>query len=157
MKPQKKKILKDICFLSFLFCVFIFTRTVIQPVTVIGQSMEPTLKEYRMLLADRTVEAEEYERNDIVVARVDNAHLIKRIIGLPGETIQIKDSHIYVNGEKIEDVYVGDDFESRGLSEPITLKEKEYIIMGDNRNNSYDSRDFGAVHIDDFVGKILFK
>lgn len=157
MKPQKKKILKDICFLSFLFCVFIFTRTVIQPVTVVGQSMEPTLKEYQMLLADRTVKAEEYERNDIVVARIDNMHVIKRVIGLPGETVQIKDSSIYINGEKIEDVYTGEPFDSRGLSNAVTLKENEYIIIGDNRNNSSDSRDFGAVHIDDFVGKILFK
>lgn len=122
---------------------------------VVGQSMEPTLKEYRMLLADRTVKAEEYERNDIVVARVDNSYLIKRIIGLPGETVQIKDSNIYINGEKIEDIYVGDNFESRGLSKPVTLKEDEYIIMGDNRNNSYDSRDFGAVKFDVLAGRIL--
>lgn len=155
MKKEKKKILKDICFLSFLFCFFLFTRLVIQPVTVVGNSMEPTLEEYQMLLADRTVKAEEYERNDIVVVKVDNMHVIKRVIGLPGETVQIIDSNIYINNEKIEDVYVGNDFESRNLSTPITLQNNEFIVLGDNRNFSYDSRDFGPVFYEDFVGRII--
>lgn len=154
MKEQKKRILKDICFLSFLLCVFIFSRTVIQPVFVVGESMEPTLKEKQLLLADRTATAEDYERGSIVIADVDDKFLIKRIIATPGDTIQIINSDIYINGTLFDDV-CDEDFEAGILSQKITLKENEYIILGDNRNNSYDSRDFGAITESDIIAKVI--
>ena len=83
-------------------------------------------------------------------------YYIKRIIGLPGETVQIVDGYIYINGKQLDEHYGNEIIEEAGMAaEPVTLGEDEYFVMGDNRNNSQDSRvsDVGAIHRDELMGR----
>ena len=94
-------------------------------------------------------------RFDIVVLKIDGRedNLIKRIIGLPGETVEIKDNDIYINDKKLEDKY------GYGVTyniDKVTLKKDEYFILGDNRKISLDSRVFGTIHKDEIKGTTDF-
>lgn len=91
----------------------------------------------------------------------DNTFYIKRIIGLPGETIQIDgEGNIWINGEILEESYGREIIRDPGLAvEPITLGEDEYFVMGDNRNNSSDSRveAVGNIHRDEIIGRAFIR
>ena len=100
------------------------------------------------------------ERFDIIIFPYQwepNTYYIKRIIGLPGETIQIDDEgNIYIDGEMLRENYGLERIQNPGLArEPVTLGEDEYFVLGDNRNNSTDSRfaEVGVIHRDDIVGR----
>ena len=104
------------------------------------------------------------ERFDVIVFELKdqpNIHYIKRVIGLPGETVQIIDGLVYINGEKLEgDIYCSEPIRNAYMAEhPITLQENEFFVMGDNRNNSKDSRavDVGPVKRSQIIGKALFR
>ena len=118
---------------------------------VVGDSMEPTLSNGNVLLVDLRADIERY---DIVVFKHEYKYLVKRVIGCPGETVQIMENVIYINGEPIKDsVNVQMDVDKYGLAkEPVTLKENEYFVLGDNRNNSNDSRAFGAINENIILG-----
>lgn len=84
-------------------------------------------------------------------------YYIKRVIGLPGETIQLKGSDIYINGEKLEENYGKDPIEEDGIAAvPIVLGEDEYFVLGDNRGNSTDSREIGPVKTKNIAGKVVW-
>lgn len=96
------------------------------------------------------------ERFDVVVLTEadNNEKIIKRVIGMPGDSVAIKDGNIYINDEKIEDKYaygVTSDYER------ITLDDDEYFILGDNRLISKDSRYFGPIKGEDIKGKVIFR
>lgn len=131
----------------------LITTFLFQFCKVSGASMEPTLKEGDVLLINKI--SKDYERYDVVVVVHNGVLLIKRLIALPGETIQIKDNDIYVNGSKINDV-VSCNTMPRLAENKIQLSENEYFVLGDNRPNSYDSRDIGPVNKNDVIGKIVF-
>ena len=121
-------------------------------VFTVGESMYPTLKDGQILAVNTHDKIP--GRGDIVIFKSKNYSkvLIKRVIGLPGEKIIIKNNNIYINGQIIKD-YVDIDMESYGiLKEEITLKENEYFAMGDNRNHSYDCRDIGPLLKDEIIG-----
>ena len=87
----------------------------------------------------------------------DNTYYIKRIIGMPGETVQIKNGYVYIDGERLlSDIY-GNELikDPQTAADPITLKENEYFVMGDNRNHSMDSRDpsVGVLTKEDLIGR----
>ena len=95
------------------------------------------------------------KHNDIVVIRKNNKTIIKRLVGLPNDKIEIND-YLYINGEKKDNLYI----EDRGnISNAIFLKDNEYFVLGDNRQNSIDSRfdEIGIISRDEIIGKIIKK
>lgn len=166
---MKKKVFRELIgtglyFLIVLLAILLLITYVGQRTRVDGESMEPTLQDGDNLIVDKiSYRFKEPERYDIVVFRpFENerrTYFIKRIIGLPGETIQIKgDGSIYIDGEKLYEAYgkevIRPDTIGRA-SDPITLDEDEYFVIGDNRNNSGDSRSMavGNVHRRQIIGR----
>ncbi len=148
-----------VCLLA-LVIVFYFGRQVKNS----GDSMRPAVLDGDIVLVNRMIyDASKPKRSDIIVFKPngnENARsYIKRIIGLPGETVQIKDGEIYIDGEKLEEKYETTAIEDAGTaSEEITLDGDEYFVLGDNRRNSEDSRmaDIGHVKRSEIEGKAWF-
>lgn len=162
MNKQLKEILStSLYLLVVLVLTFLVVTYVGQRTKVIGSSMEPMLSDGDNLIVDKTsYRFEDPKRFDIIVfpfRYAEKTYYIKRIIGLPGETIYIdEDGVIYIDGEVLTESYGKEVIADPGRAyEPITLGEDEYFVMGDNRNNSSDSRDpvVGNIHRDEFIGK----
>ncbi len=141
--------------ITFFIITFVGQRTYVS-----GSSMENTLSHGDNLIVDKiTYRFSDPKRYDIIVfpfRHEENVYYIKRIIGLPGETIQIQDGSICINGEILSESYGREVMKSAGLAEdPITLGEGEYFVLGDNRNDSMDSRDPGVstIHRDEIIGR----
>lgn len=141
--------------LTYLIITYVGQRT-----RVSGSSMETTLSDGDNLIVDKlSYRFQDPKRFDIVVFPYkyeENTYYIKRIIGLPGDTVQVKDGYTYINGELLEsDIYGAEVMIEAGTaSEPITLGEEEYFVLGDNRNHSLDSRDpsVGILKREDLIG-----
>ena len=153
MEKVKKIIWELIPYIGIIILIIIIRAYIITPVRVDGDSMKKTLEDGDILLLYKMAEI---NRGDIVVLdeKDDNEIIIKRIIGLPGETIEIKHGHIYINDEVIEDNYVYGDTSDYDC---ITLADDEYFILGDNRLISKDSRYFGPVKESDLMGEVVFR
>jgi len=127
--------------------------------SISGHSMEPTLNDGdNIVLRHAFVD---YERYDLVVVSTKNHEeiddfMIKRIIGLPGETLSIEDGSVYIDGVELHEPYLGNalTYCSNNHTCTFELEEDEYFLMGDNRQNSYDSRNTGSFSIDDFYGRV---
>lgn len=139
---------------------FLVTKFLGQRTEVFGQSMEPTLHDHDNLITDKiTYRFREPARYEIIVFPFDkekDVNYIKRIIGLPGETIQVIDGYVYINGEQLNEDYGNEVMESSGIAEvPITLSDDEYFVLGDNRNHSGDSRqsNVGPIKRDEILGR----
>ena len=160
-KTLKEILSTSIYLLMVLALTFLVVTYVGQRTKVSGSSMEPTLNDGDNLIVDKiSYRFAEPERFDIIVFPFryeERTYYIKRIIGLPGETVYIDENgNIYIDGEILEEGYGKEVIQDPGRAyEPITLGEGEYFVMGDNRNNSSDSRDpvVGNIHRDEFVGK----
>ncbi len=163
---MKKSIAKEILSTSiYLLCVLLVTYLIInyvgQRTEVQGSSMEPTLQNADNLIVDKiTYRFNDPKRFDIIVFPFqyeEDTYYIKRIIGLPGETVRIDlEGVIYINGEELKEGYGREIIQDPGrAAEEITLGEDEYFVMGDNRNNSTDSRNelVGNIHKDDIIGR----
>ena len=143
---------------TYLVITFVGQRTVVE-----GESMETTLSDGDNLIVEKlTYRFNDPDRFDIIVFPYqyqEDTYYIKRIIGLPGETVQIDEKgNIYINGEILQESYGREIIfpENVGIAiDPIVLGEDEYFVMGDNRNNSSDSRTeiVGNIHRDDIIGK----
>ena len=141
--------------LTWLIITFVGQRT-----RVSGHSMEATLHDGDNLIVDKlSYRFRDPKRFEIIVfpyRHKENTYYIKRIIGLPGETVQVKDGYVYIDGEKLDENYGLEVMEDAGIAaEPIELGEDEYFVLGDNRNHSLDSRDpsVGILHIDELIGR----
>ncbi|SFR95535.1 signal peptidase I [Anaeromicropila populeti] len=166
-KKSREKFLIEIFLwiLLFILCAVVVPKYVIQRAMVTGSSMENTLFDGEQLLLDKiSYRIGEPKRFDVVVfyPQIDDPeeHFVKRVIGLPGETIQIIGSEIYINGKVLEEQYGKDPIQYAGIAvEPITLGEDEYFLMGDNRTVSYDSRreEIGPVHKEAIDGKAILR
>lgn len=157
-----KNIVEWILYLAFvaLACYFII-NFVGQRTEVQGESMEPSLQNGDNLIVDKiSYRFKEPKRYDVIVfpySQQDKVFYIKRIIGLPGETIQIIDGYVYIDGKLLEDEKYGKEvMNDPGIAEnAITLSSEEYFVLGDNRNHSRDSRSpsVGVLTYDDLIGK----
>lgn len=148
------KIIKEILPYVLIIIAVILIRTfIITPVRVDGASMNQTLKNGEILLLYKLANI---NYGDIVVIdeEKENEIIIKRIIGMPGDTVKIKDNTVYVNDEILEEDYA---YGETSDYEEITLGEDEYFILGDNRPISKDSRYFGPVKKDEIIGKVIFR
>lgn len=155
--------LKDliICMVS----VFIITNFIVRPVQVKGNSMYPTLHDESIGFSDTLgYHIGEIERFDIVIVYIEekNEYIVKRVIGLPGETVSYSNGNLYINGEYVEETFLQQEYvESFGegwmsdVSE-ITLGNDEYYCLGDNRPHSSDSRYYGPFKKDQIKSKGIF-
>ena len=162
---KKSVIGETVSFILYIAVVFLVTFLVIhyvgQRTQVSGSSMEYTLSDGDNLIVDKiSYRFYEPERFDIIVfpfQQEEDTYYIKRIIGLPGETVQIgEDGTILINGMELEESYGREVIQEPGAAaEPLTLREGEYFVLGDNRNASSDSRDpsVGMIQREDIVGR----
>lgn len=136
-----------------------------QSVTMIGQSMDPALTNQDIVLINKCAYTfKDPQRYDIVAFKLkddtESYFNIKRIVALPGETIQIKNGHIFINGEVLNDMPFDDLIMTEGLAiDEVKLDEDEYFLMGDNCNNSEDSRyvNIGNISKKEINGKVVFR
>lgn len=148
-----------------IFVLFLAPKYIVEKVLVDGTSMENSLHSGEKLLIEKVSRYfDGPERFDIVVFTKNHGTYtktyIKRIIGLPGETVQIIDNVIYINGEELKENFGKDPMDTAGIAdEPILLGEDEYFVLGDNRLVSVDSRDksVGAVKKEELDGVVFLR
>lgn len=159
-----KKILKFLFQLLLTFVIaiiltLIINKYVLQLDIVTGKSMENNFKNGQIIVINKLLKLNPVKRYDVIVFKTNdnyNKYLIKRVYGVPGDTIKISDSKIYINNKIIEDNYKKEETFKSGIAKnPIVLKQGEYFVLGDNRNNSYDSRHetLGVITEKDIEGK----
>jgi signal peptidase I len=131
-----------------------------QPVKVEGTSMTPALADQERIFINKFVyRLEPIERGDVVVFWYPLDHtksFIKRVIGLPGDEVEIRRGRVYINGAALDENYVPEQFADRSSFAPMTVPPHSYFVMGDHRISSNDSRIFGPVPEDFIYGKAVF-
>jgi len=151
---------------AFIILMLVFTF-VLRKNTVVGSSMYPTLEDGEHVIVNVAASyLTDIERFDVVVVHSpDNKDLwVKRVIGLPGETISYQDGILYVDNKEIEEPFLDKNYAEQVVKQqqlktftqdmaPVTLKDNEYFLMGDNRNNSMDSRSVGPFTRDKIIAK----
>lgn len=174
-EPLGKRIVKEILDLVriFIICfvsIFLITQFIVKPIRVEGSSMYPTLEDGEIGLTNVfAVKFLGISRYDVVIVynTERDEHWVKRVIGMPQETIEGKDDIIYINGEPIEQAFLDEAYIKNAVGEeqftsdfgPVTLAQDEYFLMGDNRYRSEDSRVHGPFKESEITGKdtlILF-
>lgn len=143
--------------------VFLLTYFfLIQPHRVQGDSMLPNFVNGELILTDKiSYKIRQPSRGDVVVFRAPQdagKDFIKRIVGLPGETLELAEGKIYVNGNAIDEQYLGPGFVTLGGSflregAKVIVPDAEYLVLGDNRNHSSDSREWGTIKKSEVVGR----
>jgi signal peptidase I len=161
--------------IAFFICivVYLFIAT---PNQVDGPSMQENFQNDDLLLTNRLVQwfsgteigdtlGLEYQRGDVIVFQQEGKPpYIKRIIGLAGDRVSVRNGYVYINGQRIEEKYLDPSLRTRGGTylqegEEITVPENGFFVMGDNRNNSSDSRDarVGIVDRSNMIGKVIVR
>ncbi len=146
-------------------CVVFVPKYIVQRTIVDGISMNDTLEDRDNLLVEKvSIHFKDPERFDVIVfypyGKDHKDYYIKRVIGLPGETVQIVGDTIYINGEPIEEDYGKDPMTFSGIAaEPLTLGDDEFFVLGDNRTVSEDSRyeEIGPVNRDKIAGRAILR
>lgn len=171
MDRKKEKTLRSeivdtlVTFGSTFLVVWLIVTYLFTPIRVLGQSMYPGLKDgdfgFTNTIARNTAGV---QRGDIVIIYLDdqNTYLIKRLIGLPGDTVEMEDCVLYVNGEAVAEDYLDPEYTAQfgdaffGDIEEVQLGENEYYVLGDNRINSRDSRYYGPFSGEQIRAKSVF-
>ena len=157
---KMKKWLKELYPYLIIVVVVILLKTfVVTPIVVNGPSMEPTLHENDVMLLDKiSYRFKKIQRFDIVVVHHHDTHIIKRVIGLPGENIEYKDNKLYVDGKETEEPFEHDETDDFSLDQLDSgvVPEDSYLVLGDNRDDSLDSRVIGFIKKDQILGHAHF-
>lgn len=165
-KKNGKMIIEILIYgIALFLCAFVIPKYVVQRTIVEGDSMEPNYHDKENVLVEKiSVHTNHIDRFDVIVfypyGRSSSEYFVKRVIGLPGEKIQILDSDIYINDTLLDENYGKDPMDHGGIAEePIVLGEDEYFVLGDNRLISQDSRaeSVGPVKKENIGGKVIFK
>ena len=156
---KKKKIIKEIISYALIILVVVVIRIFIfEPVRVDGPSMDSTLADGQVLILNKLrYRMTDIKRYDIVVVEVDGTKIIKRVIGLPNEVIEIKDNKVYADGKELDSSFTSSKSDDFDMSK-IGLKKipgDSYLVMGDNREVSLDSRysEVGTIKKEQIIGK----
>jgi signal peptidase I len=156
--PRRSNLLREIIETALLTAIiFLLVNTATGRFRIEGQSMEPNLHDGEYVIVDKVSYAlHAPERGDVIVLLRPNPDkdLIKRIIGLPGDTLEVRNGQVYVNGAALTEPYL-----NQPTNSTIPARQVEpgrYFVMGDNRNNSSDSRSFGSISRSDIVGRAWF-
>ena len=162
MKNKIKKIIKEVYPYIIIVIAVVTIRTfIITPVIVSGDSMLPNLNNGELLLVRKIgYDSNKIERFDIVVIKNGNDEIIKRIIGLPGEHITYKNNKLYVNDNLIQENYKfrkTNDFNLEEICTCSSIPKGKYLVLGDNRPISKDSRQIGLIDEEDIIGKAIIR
>lgn len=168
-KKLNSKVIKDVLEMIVggvvaIFLAFVIVFSVGMRTSVVGDSMEPALYNGQEILMNRVVyKLSSPKRGDVVIFLPngnENSHYyVKRVVGLPGETIQIRDGSVYIDGVLLDEDENFDKMIDAGIAQnELMLAVDEYFVLGDNRNSSEDSRsgNIGAVKKDNIIGKAWF-
>ena len=156
MDNRSKNIKNIMSYVIVIVVALLIKLFVFSPIKVNGTSMFPTLEDGDiMILNEIGYHINGLNRFDIAVATVDGERLIKRVIGLPGETVEYKDNTLYINGEEVAENFIHGETKDFTLSQINCEKipEDYYFLVGDNRGNSKDSRIVGLIHKSKIMGK----
>lgn len=137
---------------------------IVQPFVVEGQSMEPTFNNADYLITEKvSYRFHNPQRGEIVIFHPPDSpsvNYIKRVIGLPGETVETKDNNVLINGQKLTENYLFSAEDLKAVSkdgQKLVLGQDQYFVMGDNRNHSRDSREIGAITKEEIVSRVWFR
>ena len=145
---------------TFVGAVVLVRATVAVPVRIDSGSMAPTLVAGDVVLVSQDApDLADIDRGDLVTFRSpeDGDRALKRVVGLPGDVLVIRDSELYVNDHVVPEPYVDHALIDGYYSRTFTVPEDSVFVMGDNRGNSVDSRDYGPVAVDDLRGRVLIR
>jgi signal peptidase I len=153
IKPIVRELIETIVFIGLSF---VLIRTFLfENYRVVGHSMDPSLENDQFLVVNKLGNRlSDPERGDIIVfrdPRTDERKLIKRIIGLPGEVLEIQDGQVLVNDQRLDEGYLATN--GSYSQPPLLIPEGEYFVLGDNRSNSSDSHNWGTMPRDRIIGK----
>lgn len=153
-KMNKKIKTKEYATYFIIIAFIILIRSfVVTPVMVNGTSMYPTLHDNDIMILSKIYYTfNNIKRFDIIVVDHNNEKLIKRVIALPGETVEIKNNKLYINNKIVKQDFLPSDLEDIDFSEKEVISDNCYFVMGDNRRDSLDSRYFGCVDRKDILG-----
>ena len=153
-----KKFIKELIpYIVIVLVVVLIRSFLVTPVIVSGDSMDPTLKDKELLLLNKlNYRINDIKRFDIVVIRLENKEIIKRVIGLPGEEVLYRNNTLYIDGHEVENEYEFDtgDFSLKTICNCTRIPEDKYLVLGDNRAVSADSRIMGLIDREDIEGSV---
>ncbi len=154
-----KAILREIALTLILaIIIFVLLQATVQSFVIVGSSMQPNFHEGERLLINKVVyKFRQPERGEVIIFHPPSSQqtdYIKRVIGLPGDSIEVKDETVYVNGSELDEPYLSDS--PHYTFELLEVPDNEYFVLGDNRNNSNDSHNGWTVPRENIIGKAWF-
>ena len=153
---MKNKVKVLLPYIIIILVVLFIKAFIVTPIKVNGESMYPTLEEGDIMILNKTAYYfNKPERFDIVVVNMPDEYLIKRVIGLPGEHIEYENNTLYVDGKRVKENFkhgVTANFNIEELGSD-TIPLNTYLVLGDNRENSLDSRELGFIREDQLLGR----